>query len=66
MQNPKQINPINAVGLGAAKIIKDRLESQGEDCIEDDECERIREKADQLAGSAAFFSQNLPHDRVEL
>ena len=64
--NPKQISPRNAIALGAAKIIKDRMESQGEDCSEDKECERVREKADQLAGPAAFIKQEHPHNRVEL
>ena len=64
--NPKQINPGNAIALGAAKIIKDRMESQGEDCSEDQECERVREKADQLAGPAALINQEHSHNRVEL
>ena len=64
--NPKQTSTTNAVALGAAKIVKDRMESQGEDCFEDDECERVRMKADQRAGSAAFVSQDHLRNPVEL
>lgn len=64
--NPKRIDPGTVIAIGAAKIMKDKMESQGEDCIERDECERIREKADQLAGSAFPSKEEYSRDRVEL
>lgn len=56
VEYPIDIDPEQTVVLGAAKVAKDNLESQNEDCIEDDECEEIRRKADELAGSAEIDS----------
>ena len=39
-----------AVVMGAARVAKDRLESQGSDCGEWDECDEIRQQADRIAG----------------
>lgn len=63
--NEKQIDPADVVVLGAARFIKDRLESQEDDCIEWEECERVREEADELAGSVAFAYADHPY-REEL
>ena len=45
------IDPTQTVVLGTAKIAKTMLESQGEDCIEDEKCEEVRRRADEIAGS---------------
>lgn len=53
---PSDIDPEHTVVLGTAKVAKDNLESQNEDCLEDDECEEIRRKADEMAGSSEIDS----------
>ena len=41
----------DAVVIGTAKIAKQNLEDQGEDCLEFEECTAIRREADKIAGS---------------
>ncbi len=56
----------NAVTLGAARLTKDKLESYGMNCIEDDECVKIRRKANELAGSSGFTDRGHDFARTEL
>ncbi len=58
--NPAEVELENAVTLGAARLTKDKLESYGMNCIEDDECVKIRRKANELAGSSGFTDRG--HD----
>lgn len=63
--NP-DIPPEHAVVLGIARMTKDFLESQGEDCIEDEVCLEIRRKADRLAEAHASTDEANDAEHVEL
>ena len=63
------IPPAHAVALGIAKLAKlakDILESQRDDCIENEECLEVRRKADRLAGSRESIEQANHSARTEL
>lgn len=65
---PNRLNlPIeDTVAVGIAKMVKWKLEDQGSDCFEADECERIREKADAIAGSPPSRQHDDEDWRTEL
>lgn len=48
--NPNNIRPEHVVALGAAKLARDWLESQVDDCVEDEVYQKVRRRADNMAG----------------
>jgi hypothetical protein len=50
----------DVVALGAARMAKQLLESQPDDCIEDSECIQLRREADRLSGIAPGQDLSLP------
>ena len=60
------IAPKYAVVLGIARMTKDFLESQGEDCIEDERCLEIRRKADELVEAYTSTKEINKAEHIEL
>lgn len=52
-----------AVALGAAEMTKGTMERQSSDCLESDECEKIRDEADRLTGKPAWRVRS-PHSEL--
>ena len=50
VEKPGAIPPENAMELGAAQATKELVDRQVDDCLESNECEAIRQKANKLVG----------------
>ena len=62
----EKIPPESTVVQGIAKMAKDALESQLEDCIKKDECVELRRKADALASASRVVDSAASSAHIEL